>query len=424
MQDHPIVQSNFERFPARPASVSMIEPPDSEKLIKLPESVKLSSGNLRSVPNLDQVQTVSQTPLNKLEGKTVNSLGVDTVLLIICSNRPSYLDRTLSHVIKYHPKQSVPILISQDGSYPNVNNVIQKYQDEFKSLSSISFDHIHFTPSPPNKMYENGYFRLADHFAFALNYVFDHNNGQFKRVIILEEDLEIAPDFFEYFAALHSYLDDPKNNLLAISAWNDNGFTNLVKDSQQVYRSDFFPGLGWMLTRDVWVNELKAKWPRAYWDDWLREPKQRKGRQILRPEICRTLHFGTHGVSNAQYSEFLQTIQLNDHFTAFTKLNLDYLLESNWNQEYVENHVKKAPVTTMNEFSAFIQTHPDVKEVKMVYGSYEEHSTDRDSLGSYSRWSGVMNNVKAGVPRTAYKGIVSFWKDGVKVHLVPRNAQF
>ena len=47
----------------------------------------------------------------------------------------------------------------------------------------------------------------------------------------MEEDLEIAPDFFEYFAALHSYLDDPKNNLLAISAWNDNGKEALVSDN-------------------------------------------------------------------------------------------------------------------------------------------------------------------------------------------------
>jgi hypothetical protein len=100
MQDHPIVQSNFERFPARPASVSLIKPPESEKTVKVKDSdpIKLSTGNLRSVSNLVQEQTVSQTPMNKLEGKTVNSLGVDTVLLIICSNRPSYLDRTLSHV--------------------------------------------------------------------------------------------------------------------------------------------------------------------------------------------------------------------------------------------------------------------------------------------------------------------------------------
>ncbi len=54
--------------------------------------------------------------------------------------------------------------------------------------------------------------------------------------------------------------------------------------------------------RRIW-NELKPKWPRAYWDDWLREPAQRQGRHIIRPEVCRTLHFGARGVSNSQFSE-------------------------------------------------------------------------------------------------------------------------
>ena len=35
----------------------------------------------------------------------------------------------------------------------------------------------------------------------------------------------------------------------AASAWNDNGIKSLVKDPRALYRSDFFPGLGWMLSR-------------------------------------------------------------------------------------------------------------------------------------------------------------------------------
>lgn len=30
-----------------------------------------------------------------------------------------------------------------------------------------------------------------------------------------------------------------------------------------LYRSDFFPGLGWMLTKSIW-DELSPKWPKAY----------------------------------------------------------------------------------------------------------------------------------------------------------------
>lgn len=34
-----------------------------------------------------------------------------------------------------------------------------------------------------------------------------------------------------------------------------------------------------------------------YWDDWIRQPQQRKGRSCIRPEISRTRTFGKIGVS-------------------------------------------------------------------------------------------------------------------------------
>jgi hypothetical protein len=44
---------------------------------------------------------------------TTKSVGlpVGTVLLIICSNRPEYLDRSLEHVIRHHPKFVLPYTI-------------------------------------------------------------------------------------------------------------------------------------------------------------------------------------------------------------------------------------------------------------------------------------------------------------------------
>jgi len=37
-----------------------------------------------------------------------------------------------------------------------------------------------------------------------------------------------------------------------------------------VFRSDFFAGLGWMVKRKIYENEWKGNWPEAYWDDKLR----------------------------------------------------------------------------------------------------------------------------------------------------------
>lgn len=77
------------------------------------------------------------------------------------------------------------------------------------------------------------------------------------------DDLEVAPDFYDYFLGTHDLLlKDP--SLWCVSAWNDNGKEALVDTShpELLYRTDFFPGLGWMLTRDLW-SELSVKWPKS-----------------------------------------------------------------------------------------------------------------------------------------------------------------
>lgn len=78
-----------------------------------------------------------------------------------------------------------------------------------------------------------------------------------------EDDLEIAPDFYEYFSSTYDLLkNDP--TLWCVSAWNDNGKANLIDGShaELLYRSDFFPGLGWMITKSLW-DELEPKWPNS-----------------------------------------------------------------------------------------------------------------------------------------------------------------
>lgn len=148
---------------------------------------------------------------------------------------------------------------------------------------------------PPKEKKFKGYFKIARHYGWALNQTFFNFN--FDSVIIVEDDLDISPDFFEYFSGLHPLLKkDP--TLWCISAWNDNGKSGLVNDKKPelLYRTDFFPGLGWMMTKDLWL-ELCNKWPKSYWDDWIRQPQQRKDRACIRPEISRTRTFGKIGVS-------------------------------------------------------------------------------------------------------------------------------
>lgn len=136
----------------------------------------------------------------------------------------------------------------------------------------------------------------------------------------------MAPDFFSYFDNTAPLLWKD-STLYCISAWNDNGQEGHVSEpgtlcfsfiddyhhssfliiiphsslshSDRLYRSDFFPGLGWMMIKPVW-EEYRTQWPPAYWDDWLRHPDRRHGRACIRPEVSRTYTFGEKGTSQAQ----------------------------------------------------------------------------------------------------------------------------
>ncbi|XP_009321983.1 PREDICTED: alpha-1,3-mannosyl-glycoprotein 2-beta-N-acetylglucosaminyltransferase, partial [Pygoscelis adeliae] len=155
---------------------------------------------------------------------------------------------------------------------------------------------------------------------WALGQVF--RTFRYRAAIVVEDDLEVAPDFFEYFQAAFPLLLADRS-LWCVSAWNDNGKEQMVDVGQAelLYRTDFFPGLGWLLLAELW-DELEPKWPRAFWDDWMRQPEQRRERSCVRPEVSRTMTFGRKGVSHGQFfDQYLKFIKLNDRFVPFTQLD-------------------------------------------------------------------------------------------------------
>ena len=87
---------------------------------------------------------------------------------------------------------------------------------------------------------------------------------KYDQVIIVEDDLEVAPDFYQFFESTLPILKaDP--TLWCVSAWNDNGKKDLVdsRTPELLYRTDFFGGLGWMMTKELWINEIGPKWPKS-----------------------------------------------------------------------------------------------------------------------------------------------------------------
>jgi len=326
-------------------------------------------------------------------------------VLVFSCNRVT-VNRALDLLLTYRPsKEQFPIIVTQDCGHKETREVIQGYGDQ---VIFIQQPDLSDPVVPPKEKKFRGYFKIARHYGWALNQTFTVMG--YDQVVIVEDDLEISPDFFEYFTATLPILRADKT-LWCVSAWNDNGKTGLINETtpELLYRTDFFPGLGWMMTNDLW-KEIMLKWPKSYWDDWMREPQHRKGRSCIRPEVSRTKTFGKIGVSNGLFFEkHLKYIVLNKQFVPFTVMDLNFLKKDAYDESFVKM-VYSTPVVGVQDLKS--GNVGNNKAVRLTYHTREAYKKTAKALG-------IMDDFKSGVPRMAYRGIVSFMHKGVRVYLAP-----
>nr|AAF70177.1 UDP-GlcNAc:a-3-D-mannoside b1,2-N-acetylglucosaminyltransferase I [Drosophila melanogaster] len=348
-------------------------------------------------------QHVAKSATARIPTKTylANGEPVFPVVVFAC-NRVS-VKKCIDNLVQYRPSvEQFPIIVSQDCGDEPTKEAILSYGKQVTLIEQPDLSDI----MPKEKKFK-GYYKIARHYGWALNTTFAVG---FEFVIIVEDDLNVAPDFFEYFLGTHKLLkQDP--SLWCVSAWNDNGKAAVVDAAQPelLYRTDFFPGLGWMLTKDLWA-ELSVKWPKSFWDDWIRHPAQRKDRVCIRPEISRTRTFGKIGVSNGLFfDKYLKHIKLSEDFVQFTKINMSYLLKDNYDNTFLRR-VYTYPIVTYDELR---------RNLIRIEGPVRIQYTTREQYKRTTKMLGLMDDFKSGVPRTAYHGIVSFYYNKRRVHLAP-----
>nr|CAD7257495.1 unnamed protein product [Timema shepardi] len=298
----------------------------------------------------EEVRHIRALAENKLPG----GAPVIAVLVFAC-NRVT-VSRCLDQLIKNRPSQAqFPIIVSQDCAHKPTAEVIASYGEQLFHIEQPDLSEIVI---PPKEKKFKGYYKISRHYGWALNQtLFKYN---FDTVIIVEDDLDLSTDFFEYFLGTYPLLQ---------------------KD----------PTL-------------------CYWDDWIRQPEQRRNRACIRPELSRTRTFGKIGVSNGHFFEkHLKYIKLNEKFVPFTKLNLSYLLKDNYDVQFVKR-VYESPVITYQE----LKSGPIVHEgpVRIPYHT-------NDIYKRTSKMLGLMEDFRSGVPRTGYRGVVSFMYKGRRVYLAP-----
>jgi hypothetical protein len=200
------------------------------------------------------------------------------ILMVTC-NRPELLKTTLNSLLATKGVKSSDVIVIQDGSLQSVADIVTdrglkliQNTEGLRLRGGIGSD---------------GGSRIAMHYKFSLSRVFAEVPDA-PAVIIVEDDLLFSPDFYEYFHTIGPILDVDKT-VFALSAWNDNGFEGKVNDPFKLLRTNYFPGLGWMLSRDLYMSELEPRWPSSHWDHWLRSMDINKGREVVHPEVFNLL---------------------------------------------------------------------------------------------------------------------------------------
>lgn len=379
---------------------------------RLKASSQGSTAQVEMVHNEPQrhAQALSTAELTEDLLKSLASNGAIGVAIVTCK-RPKYLSRTMDSVLRaQRDPAKFPLVISQDANDAAMQELVQRSFVKTGQAYHMHHEHDPNAPAIATKYGGKkaiGYVRIAQHFGFVMRRMFDEFG--FEAVIFLEEDLEISPDFFSYFGAMRTLLRGD-TDLFCVSAWNDNGYSTLVQDPKVAYRTDFFPGLGWMMDRDLW-GELRNRWAVAYWDEFMRRPDVRKGRHCIRPEISRSFTFGEEGVSGGQFfKQHLGKIKLNDVVVDWSKQDLSHLASAEAFDDYLTAQIRTAAVVSIENIDSF------AGQSKVLRIEYEDAK-----YKAVAQKFSLMPDEKEGIRRMSYRGVIPLSWHTNRVYLHART---
>ncbi|XP_072172735.1 protein O-linked-mannose beta-1,2-N-acetylglucosaminyltransferase 1-like [Diadema setosum] len=230
-------------------------------------------------------------PIEMHPEQLMNNHVFNVPVIIIASNRPNYLYRMLGTLLSAQGVNPEMIVVFIDGYFEEPLEVVKLF-----GLKGIQH-----TPLGV----KNG--RISQHYKASLTATFN----MFPRAqyaIVLEEDLDVSEDFFSFFSQTLPILEED-SSVFCVSAWNDQGYEHTSNDPSLLYRVESMPGLGWILKRSIYKDELEPKWPTPEklwdWDMWMRLPENMQGRECIIPDVSRTYHFGAKGVNMNSYFQDL-----------------------------------------------------------------------------------------------------------------------
>uniref|UniRef100_A0AAZ3RCW1 Protein O-linked-mannose beta-1,2-N-acetylglucosaminyltransferase n=1 Tax=Oncorhynchus tshawytscha TaxID=74940 RepID=A0AAZ3RCW1_ONCTS len=200
---------------------------------------------------------------------------------VIAGNRPNYLYRMLRSLLSAQGVNPQMVTVFIDGYYEEPMDVVELFGLKGVQHTPISIKNA----------------RVSQVRCLSANSLIT------LRATMVGDMLWLL--FLSSFLSQTVHLLNEDDSLYCISAWNDQGYEHTAEDPALLYRVESMPGLGWVLKKSLYKDELEPKWPTPEklwdWDMWMRMPEQRKGRECIIPDVSRSYHFGIIGLNMNGY---------------------------------------------------------------------------------------------------------------------------
>ncbi|PAA49065.1 hypothetical protein BOX15_Mlig021685g1 [Macrostomum lignano] len=365
-----------------------------------------------NLPEFQEPEIFRLNSTNATDEPPEQNQGRDIAVVVLAARRPE-VHQVVNQLLAQKPASGFRLLMSLDGTEKQTTAVLQQIKsNEVKLLRLADDKSRNFTAS------SDSYVKIARHYLRVLDYLILKLN--FSYVILMEDDMLIAPDFYQYFRSLRRALDSDES-IFCVSAWNDNGQIGLVtEDPQLLHRTDFFPGLGWMINRRHWL-QIREFWPKTQYDDFLRHYMMNNSLVCVRPELSRTFNIGRNGGRSSEpgksyaygdifYHNYLSRMALNTFNVTLTKSAIDKVIGRSADHD-LDKFARSLPAMNVSQLLSMpVQELPPA--VRLRYATVNDFIELALSIGA-------IPEVWFGAPRASILSISMVSVRGSRVFIVP-----
>jgi len=264
-----------------------------------------------------------------------------------------------------------------------------------------------------------------EHYEKSLKRVWELHSNKDK-VIVIEEDLILSPDFL-YTLALLSEIFRKDQTISAIQMWNPNSYDIVNGSIELIYRVDQFYGLGYLIRRSFYEKNIKNSFQeccsKRVWDKWTFSETS----SFLMPDISRIFRRPIDGNRlNTKYLETLFNQKRKTNLNPFPSLtNIDTLRKDKYDA-YLIKSINSATLikslekcqTISNEMFDLIQNQNISGTFKFIY--QQESGNDVQSLIPILPCFGLFSHEPLGL----YNGILRFYSNRYHFYLVGSKSSF